>query len=377
LKKEIKFGFKPTTMIKRIALILLLLTHLPEWAHAQLLNGPALVFLNMTHDFGQFSEEGGPVSYRFMFVNTGSQPLVVQNVEASCGCTSPDWTKAPVMPGDTGYVAATYDPAGRPGPFTKTLAVSSNANQPQAILTIKGNVLTRPIQTADIFPFEMGPIRLKYDHLSFSKMKCTEEKTLSFEVINTQSQSVEINFKNVPSHLTISTIPQVIPPNQEGVIKVTFTAKKTNDWDYVVNHFWLAFNGQENPNHRLSVSATIEEDFSSLNARDLEKAPVAKYDKQTIEMGNITPDSKVENTFTITNDGMDDLIIRKIRTSCGCTIATPQKTSLPGGESTEIHVVFDAHGLTGLQRKTITVITNDPKNPRMVLWLKGNILENR
>ena len=64
----------------------------------------------------------------------------VANAQASCGCTTPDWTKEPVMPGKTGKVMASFNSQGRPGNFSKTVTVISNSETPQIVLSIKGEV---------------------------------------------------------------------------------------------------------------------------------------------------------------------------------------------------------------------------------------------
>ena len=67
------------------------------------------------HDFGTFKEEAGRQTYDFIVTNTGTDPLVIQNVVASCGCTTPEWTKQPIPAGGKGKVTAIYDPKDRPG----------------------------------------------------------------------------------------------------------------------------------------------------------------------------------------------------------------------------------------------------------------------
>ena len=80
------------------------------------------------HDFGNVPE-GTMATHEFKFKNTGNQPVVIANVQASCGCTTPDWTKTPVLPGKTGIIKAMYSSAGRPGVFNKTVTVTSNATE--------------------------------------------------------------------------------------------------------------------------------------------------------------------------------------------------------------------------------------------------------
>ena len=71
-------------------------------------------FVAEAHDFGKFKEADGPVTHRFEFTNTGSVPLMIKQVAPSCGCTTPEWSREPVLPGKVGYIAATYNPASRP-----------------------------------------------------------------------------------------------------------------------------------------------------------------------------------------------------------------------------------------------------------------------
>lgn len=93
-----------------------------------------------SHDFGEFKEADGKVSCTFVIKNTGDAPLVLTRVIASCGCTTPEWTKEPIAAGKTGTIKITYDPKDRPGPFAKTISVYSNGKTGSYILTIKGDV---------------------------------------------------------------------------------------------------------------------------------------------------------------------------------------------------------------------------------------------
>ncbi|GAB3954764.1 DUF1573 domain-containing protein [Spirosoma harenae] len=100
-----------------------------------------LKFAKETHDFGKV-EQGKPVTYVFEFKNTGTDPVVISDAQASCGCTKPSWTREPVMPGKTGSVSATFNAAAA-GPFNKSVTVTSNAEAGQAVLYLKGEVVTQ------------------------------------------------------------------------------------------------------------------------------------------------------------------------------------------------------------------------------------------
>jgi hypothetical protein len=91
------------------------------------------------------------------------------------------------------------------------------------------------------------------------------------------------------------------------------------------------------------------------------------------DFGEITEGDKVKYTFNITNNGNSDLIIRRVKASCGCTAVNPSKNIVKNGEKTELNVVFNSKGKRGRQNKSITVITNDPKQPTTILRVTGNV----
>lgn len=84
--------------------------------------------------------EGEKVETQFRFINTGKSPLVVSNVEASCGCTVPEKPTEPIMPGEEGQIKAVFDSKGRPGRNIKQLRVFANTPEPMHTVTFFVNV---------------------------------------------------------------------------------------------------------------------------------------------------------------------------------------------------------------------------------------------
>jgi hypothetical protein len=78
--------------------------------------------------------------------------LVITDAKGSCGCTVPKWPKEPIMKGQSNYINVSYDTK-RPGPFTKTVTITSNAGSGSKVLTIKGNVKSQE-QTEDATPIK-------------------------------------------------------------------------------------------------------------------------------------------------------------------------------------------------------------------------------
>ncbi|MDR0976966.1 MAG: DUF1573 domain-containing protein [Prevotellaceae bacterium] len=96
-----------------------------------------------THNFGTFSEEK-PVTCTFTFTNTGDVPLVIHQAIASCGCTIPEYTEEPVLPGKKGTIKVTYDGSGKmPGHFKKSITLRTNAKTEMVRLFIEGDMTAK------------------------------------------------------------------------------------------------------------------------------------------------------------------------------------------------------------------------------------------
>jgi hypothetical protein len=93
----------------------------------------------MEYDFGTI-EAGKKISHKYKLKNTGSEPLLISNCKASCGCTVPKCPTEPIAPGETAEIPVEYDSKGKNGPDQKTITITANTNPSPIVLTIKGNV---------------------------------------------------------------------------------------------------------------------------------------------------------------------------------------------------------------------------------------------
>jgi len=336
---------------------------------------PTISFVKEQHDFGDIKEEDGKVTHSFEFSNTGALPLVIYDVKPTCGCTTPRWSKEPIQPGAKGYIDATFDPKRRPGKFNKGISVKSNSSDGLIVLRIKGNVIAKEKTVEDYYPYLTGNLRFKSSNFAFSKVIFNQPKTKTFEAVNISDQPVEISFRNIPKHLQISYDPAIVKPQQKSTITITYNPIIKNDWDFVMDRLYLLQNGKEVGKNRFNVSATIVEDFSHLSEEDLLNAPVINFDHTSFNFGTVKQQSKVIHEFPFKNMGKTNLIIRKVKASCGCTAVEPKENVIKPGESSHIKAIFNVGKRRNNQSKSITVITNDPKNSKSVLRLKGIVQE--
>lgn len=91
-------------------------------------------------DFGTIGE-GTEMTYRFNFQNTGKHDLLITHVKASCGCTTPAWSKDPLKPNEKGFIEVKFNSKGKAGLLTKTITVTANfEGELNKTLKIRGEV---------------------------------------------------------------------------------------------------------------------------------------------------------------------------------------------------------------------------------------------
>lgn len=332
---------------------------------------PAITFAEKEFDYGTFRESDGKVTHDFLFTNQGKIPLIVNEVKASCGCTVPEWPREPVLPGKSGTIRVSFDPKNQSGSFNKTIQVNSNADVPQVVIAIKGVVI--PVdKVEDVYKFTVGDMRLQTIYATFGEIYKNKAATYTIKIFNASNDKpASLTFRKIPAHLKIRVIPEVIEPQQEGRIELEYITAGKNDWDYVVDRLDLLINEQAFTNNRINVTANIKEDFSGISAEEMALAPRVEFDSHNYDFGVILGDKVVEHVFKLTNTGKSNLFIRKVTATCGCTAVQPAKTMIPPGDSTVIKVVFNPSGREGNQKKAITVITNDPKRSKSILWINA------
>jgi hypothetical protein len=336
---------------------------------------PVMKLSASEHDYGTFKEEAGRQTFDFLVSNSGNAPLVIQNIAPSCGCTTPEWTREPIPPGGNGKITAIYDPKDRPGQFMKTLSVYTNSKPEIVVLTIKGEVIARERSVEELYIFPVGTIRFESNHLAFTNVKKTEKKIRVMQLINTSAVPVKVEFDQLPPHLAIKSNPETLKPGQKGIVEGTYDATKNNSWGNVSDMVKIKLNGVVQENVYYYISANLVEDFSAMTKEQLENAPVFKLDATTIDLGKIKGSTSSEVEFKFINAGKNNLLIRQVRSTCGCTAVQqgPQGVGIKPGESSSIKAVFSSGSYNGKVTKAIYVYTNDPKNSEVVLMLNADV----
>lgn len=331
-----------------------------------------ITFEKKEHDFGKINEADGKVTTVFEFKNEGMEPLVLSNVRASCGCTTPKWPKEPIEPGQTGQITATYNPQNRPGPFNKQITVTSNSKEGQVFLKIKGEVIPKPAKPKEEYTIQMGDLRLKSRAINFGSMKKGDVQTREIEYANHTDHeiNVELAVRDADKFLYTQTTLKTLKPQETGKFVITFDTKECKLYGPVEAKLYAVVNGVKSitEEFEINIKADVAEDFSSLTEEQLSSAPIAELEN-TIDFGTLAAGKKFRKSFFIHNAGRNALIVRRAYSGFDFVEVTPVKATAKNDKKAEIKVfvstMMDGKPMpAGKYSRQITIITNDPSNSR-------------
>jgi len=329
-------------------------------ATAMMAQEPVITFEKETHDFGKINEADGRVTTVFNFKNEGMSPLVLSNVKASCGCTTPKWTREPIEPGATGAITVTYNPNGRPGKFSKTITVTSNAKEPTKRLYIKGEVIPKPAQPVNKYSVKIGELSLETNQVNFGDIYTNKTLTKTIEYANQTENPLVVTATSLPYIDAIATLSEV-QPQKSGQLSFLFDASKCGQYGPVKAMIDVTVNGKTEVG-AITLIANVKEDFSQLTEEQKLKAPIADIAKE-INLGILPAGkAKVTKSLPITNAGINPLYIRRVITADDMQFPTLKSGLKSGKKEIKFNINTSKMAVSKYQR-TITVITNDPVNP--------------
>ncbi|HAA20033.1 MAG TPA: hypothetical protein DCR93_17140 [Cytophagales bacterium] len=219
---------------------------------------PAIQWEETNHNFGEVIE-GDQAVHEFSFTNSGDQPLVISRVQASCGCTTPFWTREPVMPGEKGVIKASYNSKGRPGNFRKSITVTSNAATPTSAVFIQGVVVKRPPTAEEIAA--SSKLVVEQATVKTGKIEKGQTVPVAFEISN--EGKAALAFSNVRSNCNCvffdPEFDRSVGSGEAHTLKLMYTPSQTGNWVEVVT---LYTNDVSNREMKITISAEVVENLS-------------------------------------------------------------------------------------------------------------------
>ena len=337
----------------------------------------ALIFDTKKWNFGDIPEDGGEVEHLFSFKNGSSKPVVILDVSSGCGCTTPSFSRKPVLPGADGEVKVVFDPMNRPGRFTKGVVVITSTNE-RYTLTVEGNVLPRKLTVEESYPFDLGEgLRMSANFHAFSYLGRGDSAQEEFVVYNTTSRDAkfELRAKRKSGLLKVES-PSVVKADGLAVIKLRYEipadSKRYGSLDDV---FVVAVNGKESRT-LLSTHAIAVDKFDP--AIDDMSRPSCKLSKNFIKFGDVKHGSQSENHYIeIFNEGESELIIRAVEwksKALECSLVEGER--IAPGQSRKVEFKLLTEGCEyGVWVDRLTLITNDAERPMMSVRLTAIVVE--
>lgn len=362
----------------RLYLLILSLLAILLDVHGQ----PQALWLERAHDMGVFYEQNGKVACSMRVVNSGDEPLLIVKAQAGCGCTGVDYPETPIAAGDTGVVAITYNPAGRPGQFSKQVIIFTNTIPKRTTLEITGNVIPTAATLSKQYPVVAGPLRISQPSLPFGELTRGSNKTLFLSCYNASTDTLVAHVDGALPHLKPALVPDTVAPGRVTALTVHYLSGKAPQWGLNVDTLTVSCRPLQAAATALSgtapvlVMAQVAEDFSRLTARQRQQAPVAVIDcGERLDCGAMRAGDIVSRTFCITNKGKLPLSIRRLWAPDGEGVtATADRYDVKAGKKAVVTVSIDLSRQSGdVLDVPLTLLCNDPDHPRQTVRLVGFI----
>ena len=231
-----------------------------------------LTFEKEVHDFGSLTQ-GVPATYGFVAKNTGTEPVVISHVQASCGCTTPEWSKEPILPGKTTIIKAGYNSASL-GAFNKALTITSNGTPESQAVFIKGVVESKPAAPAATKEqLESSPkLNLTSSSFDFGKVEKGQKVTAKFTVKNTGKEDLSVSkIQTACNCVVYKMAPTVVKPGQSAKLELTYNPQVLQNRIETVT---LVSNDITGSPATITLKANVVESLAKQSAVKVNKASV-------------------------------------------------------------------------------------------------------
>lgn len=331
-------------------------------------------FDRTVYDFGDILVSDGAKECSFSFTNIGKEPVVINRVISSCGCTEPSWTKKPIRPGEKGEIKVTYKNDQGPYPFNKTITTYISGLDKPVPLRIKGVAYEKEKSLKELYPYAVGSLGFREEVQDMGQIEQGLSKSEEIKVANISSKPLKVEFLQTTDGMALSLSPNPLPANSKGVITCTINSSKTEKqlWGKSIFSSSVSINGVTQKG-KMQVKTLIKENFSSLTEAQRKAGSLIQFSTSSVNFGTVKPGTKIPAIFQFKNLGKEDLVIYKIDCSePGAKIDFP--STVAGGKSGTISINLETAGLPDQEMLYIfTIITNCPTRPIVNIFSTGTI----
>ena len=336
---------------------------------------PIFTPVETQYDFGTIGENDGYADHAFKFTNTGAAPLVITHVQASCGCTKPEWPETPIEPGNEGYIIITFNPKGNIGPFDKTATVYTNENGgfKQHRLDIKGVVDEKPSDRGIAFQDKFGGIGIENKNLVFKIFNHTTMNRIGSFIKNFNDETVYFSWDDMPEYMSVQAPDSLKADWPTEIVLAIDGAKTAQKRGRITEKCTLIVKNKEGKilgSEQISVTVNYLDDFSKLSPIQSVSAPSLDIKNTLVDFGSVKKGAlgiggTTNKPIILTNTGKSDLVIHSI-TGDDERVHLPdlKGKTIKAGESFTVNASIKAKELDTENLDTdIYIVCNDPRGP--------------
>ena len=330
------------------------------------------------HDFGTFHESAGKQTCQFVVTNSGDSTMVITQVKSTCGCTVASHPTEPIAPGASDCIDITFTPTGRPGPFEKDVWVYTNTTPNRTRLTIKGIVVGSPESVSRFFPVGAGDLEFTNLVMAAGEVKKGLLRNNSITAYNSGTDTLVITFDNNTSHITPHAVPDTVPPGGISTMTFFFDTMRTPVWGINDDHIIIIatpLHSDKVPIYAYAnIVVNVVEDFSQLTDEERAKAPTCEVTTDKLLFDNLHRCEIAEATLSLKNTGNSNLIVRRVMSTDKAITTKCDKTLLKPGKEAIVNIKVNPNKVgSNILNSQLTIITNDPANPRIEVRVVGEV----
>ncbi len=172
------------------------------------------------------------------------------------------------------------------------------------------------------YKMENNKLKVEKTYFNLGKTYHTQPKTVRTSIFNTTDSVMNLSFSNTPKHVKVKAVPSVLSPHSKGEVVIEYNPsenknyKGKQNWGYQNTRLKLIVNGNKSIRQNyFTVRADIQEDFSNLSKEELAKAPKIAFKEKAFKFGKAKQGESVVHEFVFTNEGQNDLEIRRVKGS--------------------------------------------------------------
>ena len=315
-----------------------------------------------------------PKKFSLGFTNKGSEPLLIEDVKASCGCLEVAFPKAPIAAGSRGEITLTFD-AKILGSFYKEVEVKTNASDKPAYIAIQGTVVTEVHDYSEEFPIDLGNVRLMTNTVEFEDVNMGDQPTAELRILNADRTAFRPELMHLPPYLSAEYLPEDIPAGKTGTIRLTLDSEKLSGLGLNQTSIYLSrYMGDKiGETNEILVSAILLPSFADMGEEALAMAPELGISESSVDMGAFNGKKTLTRTILLSNTGKSDLHIHAVQVfnkAIGVDIAN--RTIRPG-KTTKLKITVSQHYMGKSKgRMRVMLITDAPHQAKQYINVDVN-----